>query len=171
MSAEWGWFESDNTTANATASYTPTNGVPTAAIARHLFNDNGSLLGATDSGDFLLTGISRPAGVGEYTDTDALAAGGYIEVRLTGKVGTGIANQTTGWVRLGRGRYLRVKNIPVGCARTFEIRANVPLGVGVLAKDYKLRLIEDMRAIMLEMGHTEGGAQGVRIGLGDLDFT
>lgn len=171
MSAEWAWYHSDDVTPNASASFTPTNGTPTAAVERHLYNDYDSLLGATDSEDFLITGISRPAGSGEYTDSDALAAGGYIEIRLIGSGGTGIVDQTTGWVRVGRGRYLRVKGIPVGCHRQFEMRANVPLGVGVLAKDYKLRLIEDMRAIALESGHTEGGAQGLRLGLGDTSFT
>lgn len=171
MSAEWAWYDSDDITPNATASYTPTNGTPSAIEERHLFNDYGSLLGATDSGDFLLTVISRPSGIGDYTMDDALAAGGYVEIRLIGSSGTGIANQTTGWVRLGRGRYLRVKGIPVGCSREFEMRVNVPLGAGVLAKDYKLRLIEDARAILLEAGHTEGGAQGLRMGLGDTSFT
>lgn len=171
MSAAWAWYDSDDITPNATASYTPTNGTPSAVEERHLFNDYGNLLGATDSEDFLLTVISRPAGVGDYTMDDALAAGGYVEVRIIGSSGTGILNQTTGWVRLGRGRYLRVKGIPAGCCREFEMRVNVPLGAGILAKDYKLRLIEDGRAIALETGHTEGGAQGLRMGLGDTSFT
>ena len=168
---DWGWFETDGTTANAVQSWTPLNGTPTTEIERRLYNDNGGGAGSVDSGDFVLTAISRPAGVGDYTMDDELAAGGYIEVRLTGSGGTGMVNQTTGWVRLGRGRYLRVKGIVADGYRTIEQRVSVPLGVGILAKDYKLRLIEDSRAFLLESGHTEGGAQGLRMGLGDASFT
>lgn len=166
MSAEWEWRESDNVTVNSTVSFAPVNGTPTAETARFLNNTSTT----DDSGDFLVTGVSRPAGVGDYLSTDALAALGYIEVRLTGSGGTGIVNQTTGWTKIGRGRYLRVKAIPAECWREFEVRLNIPLGAGVLEKDLKCLVIEDLRSIMLEWGHTEGGAQGLRMGLGDASF-
>lgn len=170
MSTDFAWYENDDVTPNATLSYNPTNGTPSGATERHLHNDFDAS-GDDDSEDFLITVLSRPSGVGDYTMTDELAAGGYVEGRLIGSGGTGIVNQTSPWTPLGRGRYLRVKGIPAECFREFEFRANVPLGVGMLAKDFKVRIIEGARAINLELGHYEGGAHGLRMGLGDATFS
>lgn len=171
MQPVWAWYEADNVTPNATISFAAVNGTPGTPIERHLFNDFAGAEAASDSEDFLLTVVTRPAGVGDYTMEDDLAANGWVEVRLTGSGGTGMVNQTTGWTRLGRGRYLRVRGIKGAGWRGFEIRDNVPFGAGVLAKDVKFRVIEGLRAFALEFGHTEGGAQGLRMGLGDASFT
>lgn len=167
----WAWYEDDGVTPNAVQSWSPVNGTPTTETVRRLYNDIDGTALSVDSEDFLLTAVSRPSGVGDYTMDDELAANGYIEVRLTSYGGAGMLPQTTGWVRLGRGRFLRVKGIKAEGYRTIEQRVNVPLGVGILAKEYKLLVIEDSRAFLLEIGHTEGGAQGLRMGLGDSSFT
>ena len=51
-----------------------------------------------------------------------------------------------------------------------EFRANVPVGVGVQAKQFVIEVIEGARAVYLESGHYEGGAHGLVLGLGDTAF-
>ena len=165
------WYMTDGTTPDADEGLTPLNGTPTTPFERRLYNDNGGVLGSVDSGDFVITAVSRSTGVGDYTMDDELAASGWIEFRLTGSGGTGMVNQTTGWMKVGRGRFVRVKGIKAEGYRTIEQRLVIPIGSGIVAKEYKLRIIEDARAYMLQYGHTEGGAQGLRMGVGDASWT
>lgn len=165
------WYLTDGVTADADESFAPVNGIPTTAIERRLYNDFGGAEGSVDSEDFLITAVSRSTGVGDYSMDDELAASGWIEIRLTGSGGTGMVNQTTGWLKVGRGRFVRVRGIKAEGYRTIEQRLVIPTGAGVVAKEYKLRVIEDARAFMLSYGHTEGGAQGLRMGVGDASWT
>lgn len=165
------WYLTDGVTADADESFAPVNGIPTTAIERRLYNDFGGAEGSVDSEDFLITAVSRSTGVGDYSMDDELAASGWIEIRLTGSGGTGMVNQTTGWLKVGRGRFVRVRGIKAEGYRTIEQRLVIPTGAGVVAKEYKLRVIEDARAFMLSYGHTEGGAQGLRMGIGDASWT
>ncbi len=165
------WYMPDGTTLDADEGVAPVNGTPTTPFERRLYNDNGGVLGSVDSGDFVVTAVSRTTGVGDYTMDDELAASGWIEFRLTGSGGTGMVNQTTGWMKVGRGRFVRVKGIKAEGYRTVEQRLVIPIGSGIVAKEYKLRIIEDARAFMLQYGHTEGGAQGLRMGLGDASWS
>lgn len=167
----WAWYEDDGTTPAVAPSLAPLNGVATDPVTLRLYNDIDGSAGSVDSEDFLLTILSRPKGVGEYTMEDDLSAGGYGEIRLTDYGGTGMLPQTSSWTSVGGGRYLSVRSIKAEGYRTIEHRFNVPLGVGVLAKDYRIAVIENQRTISLDMGHYEGGAQGVRLGLGDGSFT
>lgn len=167
MSAKWAWYNPAETVETSSLSFAPTNGVASAAQELHLANDLDGTGPATASEDILVTALSRNAGVGDYTMDDEIAANGWLEVRLIGTTGSDIPTQTSGWTRLGRGRFMRVVGIPRESTRHFEIRLNIPIGAGVVAKDVKLRVIEGLRAISLEMGHYEGGAQGLVMGLGD----
>lgn len=171
MSSDLAWFEDDDSTPSGTLSFAPTNGVASDAQERHLINDQDAS-GDDDSEDLLITAMSRNGGTSDpFTFEDELAANGWIEYRLIGSSGTGIQPQTTGWIRLGKGRFSRVKLLPARTIREFEFRINIPVGAGVVAKDVKVRLIEGQRAISLELGHYEGGAQGIVMGLGDGSFT
>jgi hypothetical protein len=165
------WLLTDGVTVDASESFAPENGIPGDPVARRLYNDWDGSVGSVDSGDFLITAVSRSTGVGDYSADDELAASGWIEICLTGSGGTGMVNQTTGWMKVGRGRFVRVKGIKAEGYRTIEQRLVIPIGSGIVAKEYKLRIIEDARAYMLQYGHTEGGAQGLRMGVGDASWT
>jgi hypothetical protein len=165
------WLLTDGVTVDASESFAPENGIPGDPVARRLYNDWDGSVGSVDSGDFLITAVSRSTGVGDYSADDELAASGWIEIRLTGSGGTGMVNQTTGWLKVGRGRFVRGRAILAQGYRTIEQRLVIPLGAGIVGKEYKLRIIEDARAFMLSYGHTEGGAQGLRMGLGDASWT
>jgi hypothetical protein len=103
------WLLTDGVTVDASESFAPENGIPGDPVARRLYNDWDGSVGSVDSGDFLITAVSRSTGVGDYSADDELAASGWIEICLTGSGGTGMVNQTTGWIKVGRGRFVRVK--------------------------------------------------------------
>lgn len=167
----WKWLEDDGVTENATFDFAPVNGIPTDPIVRRLYNNPDAEAGGAGSGDFLITVLSRDAGVGAFTASDELAANGFIKVQIVDSGGTGIVGQTTSLTPVGKGRFLLTRAIPEGAYREFQFVADVPLGYGMLAKEWVVDVIEGQRAISLEMGHYEGGAHGIRMGLGDLSVS
>lgn len=167
MTANWGWFEDDGVTPNDFITYTPTNGVPTDPVVRRLYNNQPGDPGFTASGDVLLTLLSRNTGVGDFTAEDELAANGYVKARIVGSGGDDIENQTTGYTPLGKGRFMVVRDLPDETYREFEFIVDIPLGAGLLAKEFILEVIEGMRSFSLSRGYYEGGFHGLRMGLGD----
>lgn len=166
MSSDLKWYEDDDTTPLGTLSFAPNNGVQTDPQEIHLSND-----GTTESEEMLITAVSRPAGSGDFSTLDEAAANGYVKIRLIGQSGGASAQTSIGYASVGRGRYVRVRSIPSGGIRHVEVVLDIPFGAAIGPKDVKLRIIEGQRAISLEMGHYEGGAQGIVMGLGDKGFT
>src|SRR5688572_14984095 len=132
MSARWEWYNPAETVVTSFLSFAPINGVATAAQELHLANDLDGTGPATDSEAFLVTALARNAGVGEFSTDDEIVANGWVEGRLIGTTGSDISAQTSGWTKIGRGRFMRVYGIPRESARHWEFRINIPTGVGVV---------------------------------------
>lgn len=165
------FYDSTDTTANPTLTFTPETGTPSAAQEVHLWNDKGAVAASDTANDVLVGALSGAAGSGSYSAQGTLAANRLIQVRAIDVAGTGIAVQTTPWTPVGKNAFLSLRPIPSNCTRHLEVRADVPGGFGVVAEDVLLVPYYNGVSVPLEDGHYEGGGQGVLAGVGDASYT
>lgn len=160
-------YDSTGVTQNPTLTFSPTNGVASAAQTLRLYNDKGGTLTADTAEDVLVTAISCDSGTEEYSAQDVFAASGYLEARAVDAIGTGIVVEVTPWTPVGGGRFLALRPIPSDCYRELEFRIVIPGGAGTVAKDVRVRAYHSGESAVLQDGTYESGAQGIACCLGD----
>ena len=82
------WWDSTDTTQSPTLTFTPTNGVATAAQVLHLWNDKGGTDASDDATELAVTCMTRDQGDTEWSYTHAAAAGGWVRVQAVDSGGT-----------------------------------------------------------------------------------
>lgn len=165
------FYESDDSGEASTLTFAPSAGTPTANQQLNLWNDKDGTNSSDTATGVRITALARTQGDTNYVADDDVLLNGWLEVRAIGENGTGIAAQTTSWQRIGRGRYLYLKDIPSDCNRELEFRLNVPASAGTVTKEIKIRAIANKQSVPLSEGFMEAGAQGVYSGLGDELFS
>ncbi len=163
------WYESDDSALATALSFSPENGTPTAEQTVHLWNDKAGSAGSDEATGVIVTALSRDDGSSDgYSFEDDAAAGGWIEVKVVDQGGTNEPDaQATGWVPVGKNRYLSLRDIPSDGYHEIDVRMNVPAGVGVQAKEVLIRATYGAIAEPLADGFWHAGMQGVRTQLGD----
>lgn len=115
-------------------------GSTVAAVAYWLFNDKGSLLGATTLTSPLVW-IEAWDGVSWVRSGMPILDEAWVEASVTGvdKTGdAGMADQTTSYAVIGSGRPLALTTISVGCGREITVRVVVPLGASEHGRQFRL---------------------------------
>jgi hypothetical protein len=142
-------------------------GTPSAAQTLHLWNAKGSAFAETGT-EIRVSVLAKGPLDTDYSSDTLPAAQRWIEGRIVGQTGTGIAAQTTSWTPIGKNRYIKADPIPTNCARYFEFRVNAPPGIGTA---YELNVVVTVDwarpAVPVSDGISETGGDGVCIGLGD----
>lgn len=166
MSASLQWYDSTDSTANPTLTFSATAGTPTAAQVVRLWNDFGGVLGAATATDVMVTAYSRSTGSGNYTWDHPAAALRWVEVRAVSSAGDGIIDQVTPWTPIGKGAVLSLLPIPGNCVRQLEVRLNVPVGAGTVSVQVLLRAYAQAVSLPCGSGHYED-RPAVHSGVGD----
>ena len=167
------WYEEDDSALASALSFSPSNGTPTAEQTVHLWNDKDGTATADLATGVLVTALTRDDGSTDgYSFEDDAAANGWVEVKVVDQGGTDEPDpQATGWVPVGKNRYLSLRDIPSDGYHEIDVRINVPAGVGAQAKEVLIRATYGAIAEPLADGFWHSGQQGVRTELGDPDST
>lgn len=107
-----------------------------------LFNDKGSLLGASSMSGYKLIVEGSWDGETWFRSGEPALDDGWVEVQITGNTdntgGAITAQAATAWTPLGTGRSLALTAIPQGCGR--EIAARIVLPLGASTAGLRLRI-------------------------------
>lgn len=146
------WWSNDKLSQiTAESAETVTAGATGATTTQYLFNDKGSLIGATTmSGYYLVPEASHDGGQTWLRSGLAILDERWVEVSITGVVDStgGVpAAQTTGFTALGTALGQLVTAIPQGSGRQISYRLNVPPGAS--AAGIRWRLVESLVAPVL----------------------
>jgi hypothetical protein len=146
MTAQPQWWDSTKTsqiTSEQTDSVAAGNTL--ALDSFWLFNDKGSLLGATSMTGYRLV-LEAFDGVSWVRGGMPLLDEGWVQVQITAKDSTGgaITDQITTWASIGAGRSVSLTDIPAGCGRKIETQVIVPLGASESSPRW--RIVEEVSA-------------------------
>jgi len=136
----------------------------------HVWNANGSP-SADEATDVTLDVTARISGTGDFESEVSIVSNRMFEARITGVVGTGIPQQSTGWREIGRGRALQLDNIPADTARVVELRMVTNASPPNLDWEIAFAANWDRTSTGQDQGHFYTGGNGVFTGAGDLRFT
>ena len=162
------WYDSGDVAQATSLTFTPENGVATAAQTVHLWNDKGGTAGSDDATELHLTCYTRDQGDTTWSQTHDAAAYGWVRVQAVGSGGTGApVAHLTGLTSIGLSRQLNLLDLPSDGYRSIEVSVLVPAGVGTQAIEVLLVARYAEVSESLPDGAFEAGGMGVRSGLGD----
>lgn len=139
-----------------------------AAVTGWIFNDKGSLLGATTlTGGRLILEVWDGVSWSRGGQGIPLADDAWPEVAITGNVdntGGAIAAQAVSYTKIGAGRSILLTDIPRGCGREFAVQIPTPLGGAAAAVDWRLRVDDALLAAWSTYAPTRGATGGAWTG-------
>ena len=129
----------------------------------HLWNDKGGGLNAGTLSNLRIQPMVND-GVNEVFAGFPILDEKWIKVAVSGKNNTGdstMEDQTTGFVPVGAGAPLILKNIPKNCARFLDIKIEAPAGASALTQPTFLKCIFDEASIVIPLRLSTISSQGV----------
>ena len=164
-----GWYDSSDDALTSAVALTAVPTTPGSAVIIQLIN-----LKDASSGDPLtdarLVGLFRNVGDTDFQDHGTeWADNHYLEIRFEAN-GWNNTLQQSDWVKLGTGRDLPLPDLTYDQGIKFSIRLNVPAGVDIDSEEMSLRVV-DSPSLALSKGITEGGGEGIYMGLQDWNHT
>jgi hypothetical protein len=140
-------------------------GTTQAEANLYLFNDKGSLLGATTlTGYYIFIEASNDGGATWVRGGLPILDQRWVELSITGNVdntGGAIGAQSTAYTALGRGLAQPLTDIPQGCGREIALRCVVPLGASDAGVLWRLVVDSQADATAYRCSLYKSGAQAI----------